>query len=848
MTADLSAFADRLFADAIAAPLHDRSGFLTGARMVTVRDVEEFVRLRLGVYERDLSASPALAERALGRAWECWRPLAAGSEDAESFSILPMLWRAGRALLQPHGSEMILRAHREEPGREILRWRFVSLSIPPGILLAATAVDGRRTPSGVRLLHASFAPDHPVAQQHLHHAAMISFEDLWASVRFQSLVTPAQLERNLRRERALCPGLHEGPCLRGRQPDERLAKKRPADSARHMSRWAHLLRQAFIARRVLDSHGNHAGPFGDCEHEVCRSGRRFLAAFMAGAEQASAHAGVAYPFGDEIDRLARRERLFAELVSTGRGDTPCRGFLHEQAAEERQILRRAFIYVRRAAEGSGDALFDTLFLQYLRVKTALYRLLVHPPGERGLENFLEHFQQIAVYEPSSSLRRPSPPHEPGLDVRSTEYRVAPNAWLDELGRSLGRIETSARTGAAEHDAAWLIHFKRDKPVETLPLYGSVVQAMEAEAARVGNLLEQDPRRLRTLRGIDICGVEDRQPLWVSAQTLRKLRARSSRIAGDRPGLGVRALKLTLHAGEDFRWLTSGTRAVAEPFFWNLIERGDRIGHGLALTLDPAEWWQRHEGDVVCSTMMDRLLDLAFLASHTDTAGGSRDPARTPSVRDEPHTQGRSPDQERWLREELETVLSAMRFDADGEDPIQTAIEFWRALGGPPGRRLMTVAGRPDGPPHERWVHRYLWSRSTRKRAAETIRLLVDRVATERDLLIKARRRLIRTVARWQVSIESNPSSNLVVGSLDAMASQDFLARRPTQVAEAEETLTWTISTDDPITFSTSLADEYAYAWAGMVLRAKDPYDPAYARALLDEAARTSMRTRFTEGA
>lgn len=78
------------------------------------------------------------------------------------------------------------------------------------------------------------------------------------------------------------------------------------------------------------------------------------------------------------------------------------------------------------------------------------------------------------------------------------------------------------------------------------------------------------------------------------------------------------------------------------------------------------------------------------------------------------------------------------------------------------------------------------------------------------------------------------------------AAQDFLQRRPTRNEEGKiETLTWTISTDDPITFSTTLADEYAYAWAGMVLRKEKPYDPSYARALLDEAAATSMRMRFT---
>ena len=79
-----------------------------------------------------------------------------------------------------------------------------------------------------------------------------------------------------------------------------------------------------------------------------------------------------------------------------------------------------------------------------------------------------------------------------------------------------------------------------------------------------------------------------------------------------------------------------------------------------------------------------------------------------------------------------------------------------------------------------------------------------------------------------------------------MSARVFWRAGPTrEIQRYGETLTWTISTDDPITFSTTLADEYAYAWAGMTMRANDPVDPSYARALLDEAAATSMRTRFT---
>lgn len=367
-----------------------------------------------------------------------------------------------------------------------------------------------------------------------------------------------------------------------------------------------------------------------------------------------------------------------------------------------------------------------------------------------------------------------------------------------------------------------------------------MREMEGQARRIGNALEQDPQRLDRLRGIDICGVEEQQPLWVCAEILRNLRDVSSKISGSRPLLKLRPLRLTLHAGEDFRWLTSGMRAVAEPFHWKLIERGDRIGHGIAVTLDPERWWEGHKLDQsIQRKAIDRLQDLAFLAIYTD-----------------PHPlrfRARTPEESEWLRAQVAQVVVELGF---GTDPKNTAVDlvgeakaFWTAIGGRGGRRLLNRAMAPsdDAPLHERWLYRYFWSLAVRSRAETAVAIQPDETTwTERALLINARRRLIRELARWQIPIESNPSSNLVVGSLDAMSSQDFLAESVHERREAGyETLPWTISTDDPITFATSLDDEYAYAWAGMVLREEKPYDPAFARALLDQAAATSMRTRFT---
>ena len=522
-------------------------------------------------------------------------------------------------------------------------------------------------------------------------------------------------------------------------------------------------------------------------------------------------------------------------------------WLRRETAEESRRLVRALSHLRPEAPNTVDDEYEALLLQYLRVKVALFRLLVHPPGERGLENFLDHFQQIKVYAPEADVMKPPAPNEPGLRVHATEYRVAPDAWFKTFRLRGGEIEEKTKVGD-QPESAWLVHFKRTRPEDGLPLFGGAVQEMESEADDIMRALNAKPTLLRTLRGIDICGVEEHQPLWVSADTLRRVRLHSRSIAGRRPSLGLEPLRLTFHVGEDFSSLTSGMRAVAEPFHWNLIERGDRIGHGLALTLEPENWFRRHRGEVLRVKRFDRLLDLAFLAKYA---------------------KDKNDNQQKWLLKQIVDTVKSLGFESDSsirksdyKEIVKDTRKLWKSLGCRSTRRLLTSDTHCGKPRHERWIHCYLWNRSFRKRAEHELRIpipvdefnkisqddekAVENLRHERALLKSAHRTLLQEVARWQVCIESNPSSNLVVGSLDGIAAQDFLARRPTKEIQKEgETLTWTINTDDPITFSTTLADEYAYAWAGMTMRANNPCDPSYARALLDESAATSMRTRFT---
>lgn len=824
---DLRPLADRMYAEAVAVQLRDPESFRRVTTSGPWNSIEPGVREATQRHAEDLGLTPVEVERALADARMRWT----GKRKNEDTQSVALLQAAANDLLQQDGREMILKVDRKEPGREILRWRFVSLALPPSILTSAAATDGPRVPDRVRLLHDSMAPDSPVAHNHVHHSAMMSFDEIWESLRLRVLFRYGEVVKSLGDGRANCPGLHEQPCL-GMEPEQERAKALESltaavGHARHMAQWADTLRQGFVAGRLLDLHAGHHLPLVDCNHcLVARTSLRFL---LNGRVRPYRHTPMAYPWKDELIGLGRRWRAEGAEASARRWHSRGNRFLERQMERERNVLRRAF----RHAGSTTDPLYEKLLLQYLRIKTQVFRLLVHRPGEPGLIRFLNYFQQIKVYAPEADLIQPRQVHEPGLRVRSTEYRVAPDAWLKVLQRAEQRDlrRKPRRETGEEGEEGWLVHFKRKNARRSLPLFGADASTMDAEADRILRAITADSRRLRQLCGIDVCGVEQAQPLWVSARTLHQTRARSRTIAAARPHLRLRPLRLTLHAGEDFRWLTSGMRAIAEPFHWNLVERGDRIGHGIAVTVDPDRWWNRLDGQIVPVKRFDRLLDLAFLAEYAGEKANE--------------------EQARWLRSEVRKTLEGLGLitaeQTDG-DLVESAKGLWRDLGGVVTRRLMRWRDRPNGlSTCQSWIHRYLWSRRTQEKAAEEVSLEChEAMHVERDLLIEARKVLIHQVAYWQVCIESNPSSNLVVAGLDAMMAQDFLQKRPTEAtAPGQEILTWTISTDDPITFSTSLADEYAYAWAGLVLRENNRCDPAYARALLDEAAATSMRMRFT---
>src|SRR5262249_34907880 len=143
-------------------------------------------------------------------------------------------------------------------------------------------------------------------------------------------------------------------------------------------------------------------------------------------------------------------------------------------------------------------------------------------------------------------------------------------------------------------------------------YARFYLAKRKEALAFAWVLRFYPLALYVLRGFDVCTDELGVPTWALMPLLDHVR-RAGRVGSAalrqtlcRP---VPPLRTTVHVGEDFVHLLSGLRRVDEALTYLDLGEGDRIGHGLALGVEPREWARR--GGQLPLTCEERLFDLVW---------------------------------------------------------------------------------------------------------------------------------------------------------------------------------------------------------------------------------------------
>ncbi len=570
----------------------------------------------------------------------------------------------------------------------------------------------------------------------------------------------------------------------------------------------------------------------------------------------------------------------------------------EAVSPETLFIRAALRYIE---QGKGDADFAPLFWQVIRIRCLIYRHVVQRPLTPGLQWFVRFFARIKPLRkhiPESVLMSTAARicgREAGL--RSLEVRLGTEDGVTACLEKIRQVERAMLPGekpsilnllwpdkekrnpsnkegieAAGLEVGALFHFSRKRgggwergspnaygldhsyprTGRGLPKdagnpsgfrFARFYLEQRRHAQALVSVFQMYPCATRTVRGFDLCTDEAGVPVWVMAPLIRWVRdaGRQAAVQLKRRGeFKIPPPRISVHAGEDFVHLLTGLRRLDESVTHLRLEEGDRLGHALALGVDPQVWSGR-AGRVVL-TAEERLFDLIWewscYARHGIGVASERLAyVRTKMVRLASRIFGRSyaPEDLMDFVDRLHTEQE-LRMEGFPDKPTLRVHNLRR-------QAERDVRGS-DEPEQEglRLLRAYLGDAGVwwRGRVPETVDL--RNVEHEQAALSELQNGLRRKIGRLCLTVEVNPSSNVLIGDLGNFVGHPLWRLKPIIPTDAIPPLSVCIGSDDPLTFATTLPHEYQLLFDALIMMGRS-HDEAMR--WIDEARDAGMQARFT---
>lgn len=507
-----------------------------------------------------------------------------------------------------------------------------------------------------------------------------------------------------------------------------------------------------------------------------------------------------------------------------------------------------------AAAGTAAA----LFWQTIRVRTLVYRYLTQRPLTPGLPWFLRFYGRM------SKARGEAPPpvlvaaalRTSGVaeGLSSLEIRTSPDPNLADL-RSWVRAIVGARPDGDRRqvDIGIVFHLLKERgrggevrpgvpraqwagthadpaaPINNATCrFAGYYARQRLATTTLAGLLHGWPRTLHVVRGVDVCADELAIPAWVLRPLLADIRraAEQGRAFLRARGLPVPPpLRTTIHAGEDFAHLLTGLRQVHEALDVLQMQEGDRIGHGVALGIDPVTWSSRVGR--VTMPLQERVLDLCWEWNWW-TGRGSDGNADRIAYLARTVADGATA----WFGHPV-GVRQVEQLRTDLTDPDRLA-----AVGFPDRE---PTAPAPAGT--RMWLlDSYLRDDVAFARGMRTVQIDPEPECAAVERMVMAVR---DEVARRGVAIEINPTSNLLIGDLTDLRNHPLWRLAPPRPRADLPPLSVTVGSDDPLVFNCRLPREYQLLYDALMLAGLT--DPE-AMGWLDRIRRNGMERRFTAAA
>ncbi len=545
-----------------------------------------------------------------------------------------------------------------------------------------------------------------------------------------------------------------------------------------------------------------------------------------------------------------------------------------------ELMRRMTLLEKRLpvdGENESPALaqFRLLFWQYVRVRCLFYRHVTQRPQIPGLQWFIRFFDRLRPtktnldYQTSFRNALSVSGWEKGL--KSLELRTAPpktfseirvlQQHLQEFLRKLNLRSSASRGEDADLHFGTVLHFIKNRGIKggyPNPYWRKThshpsqrrfrYQHYLEEAVRIDSYHQRpgesqakrnigfdvtgdfcplyayiyhNPEILELICGLDICTDELGVPNWAIASQFRAIRELADHSL-KRVGING-TMRATAHAGEDFVHLMTGLRNVDEAVDLLALRPGDRIGHGISVGIEPFSWSQA-TGRVPMS-LEDRMLDLLW--------------AQDKCLKDASGQLGRFA---KRISHQIDAILKELKC-RDREEALHlrsTLLEPSELL----DRHLRHWADDPTSryidDPSNSLSERFLRDPNFFQQARKL--MWVD-TSQEGDLLYLLQNLVRKRLAAIGIAVEVNPSSNLLIGNLSDLERHPLWRLRPIYPKPDDPPrLSICIGSDDPITFATTIREEYLKLYDVMI---SNGIGNDTATAWLDDVRECGLTYRFT---
>jgi adenosine deaminase len=371
-------------------------------------------------------------------------------------------------------------------------------------------------------------------------------------------------------------------------------------------------------------------------------------------------------------------------------------------------------------------------------------------------------------------------------------------------------------------------------------HGITRRLTRTDAFKLFRLLSSPDPVVPFIVGIDAANLELMTPPEVFAPAFRFLREYPIEIrrqCSTKQALGKskevaslvenRRLGMTYHVGEDFRHLLSGLRAIHEYIKFLKPLPGDRLGHAIALGLQP-EVWALQTGYQAVMPAIEWLDTLVWIHN---LLGAGNDLIGELALED----------MIQYYSKKIygDCILDKSGSCNQGWLPI-TLYDSWRLRQIDPyslDRSLkpdekFQIRLRAEGAEHKRWanvqkkvldevnedigttaactlVRLYWYNPKVRKNGKTTIK--VDMKSKKKlwlRLCHQAQAKMQAIIREKQLVLEMNPSSNCIIGPMEKMDEHPVFRLTLDKENRLSRDFHVTINTDDPGVFATSLPHEF----------------------------------------